>query len=1244
MNRSFVHLHVHTEYSVLDGFSKVDRLCRRAAELEMPALAITDHGVMYGVIDFYNACLEQQIKPVIGCEVYVALGKHTRRRPEDKNSYHLVLLAENETGYQNLLKLVSVAHLEGFYYKPRIDRQLLQEHHEGLIALSACESGEPARHVRRGRPDKARATAAWYRDLFGPERYYLELQRHPGRPDHESVNQELIQISRELGIPLVATNDPHYVVAEDAEAHDLLLCIQTNRSLNDPDRMRMSDSEYYLKSPAEMWNLFADVPEALENTLRIADLCELEFGFGRVELPQFPLPEGHTPESYLLQLCEDGMQRRYGSALRQEHWDRLNYELSVINKMGFPLYMLIVWDFVNFARQRRIPSQPRGSAAGSIVLYTLGISDVDPMEHRLVFERFLNPERHEMPDIDMDFADSRRQEVIDYVVQKYGQERTAQIITFGTLGAKAAIRDVGRVMGVPLSTVDQVAKLIPTIPVGTTIDQALERVSELNNLYNTEPSIRQLIDRARQIEGIVRSVGTHACGMVVSRRPLVEIVPLQRTTKDESVVMATFPMTTLGDIGLLKIDLLGLSNLTIVDESLRFIRESTGQDLSLETIPLDDTKTFQMLGEGGTIGVFQLEGGGMTRNLRELKPTSVDDLVAMVALYRPGPMQEIPKYIQGKNNPRQVTYLHPILQPILKDTYGVIVYQEQVLEILQKMADYTMGRADIVRKAIGKKKQDLMQQERPRFIAGCRTNGLSEQQAGELWDLIQPFAGYSFNKAHATCYGLLAYQTAYLKANYPTAYMAALLTTFSGNMDKVAISIAECWRMGVAVLPPDVNCSEEGFSIEILAEKPAGVVHDQAIRFGLGAIKNVGSGPVQAILAARSEGGGFQDLNDFCERVDYHLINSRVLESLIKSGAMDGLPGRREQLLEYFPRALSGGQQAQKAREIGQLSMFDLLGDEAPKVSAAQPLPEVPAQPKRVLLSWEKDLLGVYVSDHPLNEVLRRMPRQELDRLTNVGSITEELLEQRVRVLGLLVRVRQLLTRNGKGMAVVNLEDLDGSIDMVIFPRVYEESQSLWMEDRVVLVEAQVDQRNDRLQLICNQAWPVERTEGGGLDGPVEREFLSYEDHLGLQPSSSDDLPYEEFSVEEEEETPPPPAPPVQSARPGPPAPRPPLEKRAASQPARRPVPPQNARGNGMHMLITLPRTKDLEEDIQLMLRLNDILKAHRGQDRLTLLVDDGQVLTRLEPLERVAYSADLRYEVEALLGQGCIEVQQEES
>jgi len=1232
MARPFVHLHVHTEYSVLDGFSKIDPLCQRAAELEMPALAITDHGAMYGVVDFYKACKRNNLRPLVGSEMYVALDRHDRRISDDKHTYHLVLLARNAAGYRNLVRLTTTAHLDGFYYRPRIDRTLLEEHHEGLIALSACRAGEPARRLEDGDLGGARKAAAWYRDLFGPDGYFLEVQRHPGLAGQEQVNADLVRIARELGISLIATNDPHYIVPEDAEAHDILLCLQTNKTLNDPDRLRMSDNSYYLKSPEEMGQLFADLPEALENTLRVAELCNLELEFGRVELPEFPLPAGHTPESYLRQLCEEGMHRRYGANLCQEHWDRLNYELSVIAETGFALYILTVWDFVNYARQQRIPSQPRGSAAGSIALYSLGISDVDPLAHRLVFERFLNLERVEMPDIDMDFADSRRPEVIDYVIRRYGQERTAQIITFGTLGAKAALRDVGRVMGLPLSTVDRVAKLVPFVPVGITLGQSLERVPELQRLYETEPAIHQLVDLARKVEGVVRNVGTHACGMVVSRRPLVEIVPLQRTVKDEKVVMACFPMNTLGEIGLLKIDLLGLANLTIVDEALRYIRESTGQDVPLEEIPWDDPDTFAMLGDGGTVGVFQLEGAGMTRYLRELKPTSVEDLIAMVALYRPGPMEQIPKYIEGKHRPERVTYPHPTLEPILRDTYGVIVYQEQVLEILQKMAGYTMGHADIVRKAIGKKKRDLMDQEEPRFIQGCQENGLSEAQARTLWELIQPFAGYSFNKAHATCYGFLAYQTAYLKVHYPTEYMAALLTTYAGNTDKVALSITECWRMGVAVLPPDVNQSAGGFTIERLSEKPAGVSYDKAVRFGLGAIKNVGSGPIQAMLVARQSGGPFRGLDDFFERVDYRQVNSRAMESLIKAGAMDSLPGRREQMLADFARAMGAGQQMQKAREIGQLSMFDLAGEQP--ASGPHPLPDVPAQPRRTLLAWEKELLGVYVSEHPLSEVLRRLPQEVQSTLTSLGSISEELAGQEVRVLGLVVRVRQLLTKDGKGMAVAEMEDLDGSMEVVAFPRAYEETQPLWVQDNVLLVEGRVDVRNERLQLICSGARPLESAPPAETAAPVARELLTFEDDQALRPAPAEALPYEEFAAgeggEERIAAPPPPLPRV-ARRPA--APPPARSARWAAQ--------ERPQSNGRSILVSLPYSDDLEQDIQRMQRLHVIFKAHPGQDRVTLLVWNGRVVTRLESLDRVDCTPEFQRQVEGLLGEGTVQVEE---
>ncbi len=1121
MGSDFVHLHAHSEYSLLDGLSNIKKLTQRAADLGMDTLALTDHGVLYGAIEFYQAAKKSGIKPIVGMEAYVAPGKHDDKTPAGKGYFHTVLLAKNAEGYRNLLKLSTRAHLDGYYYKPRIDRELIAEHKEGLIISQACVSGEVNRRLTQKDKKGARAAAAFYRDLMGPDHYYLEIQVHPEVPELHEINQELVLIGRELGIPLVATNDAHYVDHEDAQTHLLLRCLGFNTTVADYCEKNKCtpasiDSGYYLKSAAEMEQLMAPYPrEALENTRRIAEMCDLTLEFGRVQLPEFPLPAGHTPSTYLRELCEQGLrrnwERQYGGDNPPKHyWERLNYELDVIDQTGFPLYMLIVWDYVKFARTAGIPCVPRGSAGGSLVLYCLGISDVDPVANKLVFERFLNPERKEMPDIDMDFADSRRQEVLDYVTGKYGRERTAQIITFGTLGAKAALRDVGRVLDIPLSTVDAVAKLVPKLPVGTTLNQSLERVADLKKLYDGDPQIRDLIDKARKLEGVTRNVGTHACGVVVSADPLDTIVPLQRTAKDEAAVMASFPMGTLGEIGLLKMDMLGLTNLSIVDAALRYISESEGRSFTLADIPLDDKDTFALLSQGMTLGVFQLESGAMVRYLKELKPTRIQDIYAMVALYRPGPMEEIPKYIEWKNNPSKITYLHPILKPILEDTYGVIVYQEQVLQILMQMAGYTMGKADIVRKAIGKKNKALMEAEGPKFLDGCEKNGLSRDQAEKLWALIQPFAGYSFNRAHSTLYGLLSYQTAYLKTKYPTEYMAALLTAAAGNMEDVAKYVAESTRLGVAVLPPHVNYSGLGFTIEELGTSlPDGILYHKGVRFGLSAIKNVGESPINGIIAARNDGGVFKSLEDMADRVSRQHINKRVLESLIKCGAMDELPGQimpgtRRQKLAVLDQALAAAADAQKSRESGQASMFDLFGGGEEQITVARvPFPtitETPADQKEQL-GWEKELLGMYVSEHPIAQAMQHIP-PDPNRLT-LSQIGEEHIGQKITLIGMLTGIRRILTKKNDTMLLAQIEDLDGAIEMVAFPKVYEKYTSFWKEDNIVAISAKVEYRRETLQLVCESV--SEYTEVVAA-APVEARAVASDFEGGL-PAFDDDAP-----------------------------------------------------------------------------------------------------------------------------------------
>ncbi|GIV97874.1 MAG: DNA-directed DNA polymerase [Herpetosiphonaceae bacterium] len=1272
----FVHLHCHSEYSLLDGLSNIGRLCARARELGMDTLALTDHGVLYGAIEFYNAAKKHGIKPIIGVEAYVAPGRHNDR--SQKGYFHTVLLAKNATGYKNLVKLTTRAHLDGFYYKPRIDRELLEQHKEGLIVTQACVSGEVNRRIIQKDLDQARRAAAFYRDLLGPDHYYLELQLHPEVPELDEINQAVIKIGRELGIPLVATNDAHFVDREDAETHRLLRCLGFNTSLQSYcAKNPVLDDTYYLKSPEEMVQLMRGYPaEAIENTLRIAGMCDLQLEFGRVQLPEFPIPEGHTPSTYLHELCEEGLRRRFpNSSPPQQYWERLNYELDVIDQTGFPLYMLIVWDYVKFARSRSIPCLPRGSAGGSLVLYCLGISDVDPVANKLVFERFLNPERKEMPDIDMDFADSRRQEVIDYVVEKYGRERTAQIITFGTLGAKAAIRDVGRVLEVPLSLVDQVAKLIPMLPVGTTINQALERVPDLKKLYDSDAQVRDLIDKARRLEGVTRNVGTHACGVVVSRDPLDEIVPLQRTAKDENAVMACFPMGTLGEIGLLKMDMLGLANLSIVDSALRYISESLGQPYTLADIPTDDRKTFEALSRGDTRGVFQLEGAGMTRYLVELKPNRVEDIYAMVALYRPGPLEQIPVYIHNKNHPEEIKYLHPLLKPILEDTYGVITYQEQVLMILMTMAGYTMGQADIVRKAIGKKKRDLMEKEGPRFIEGCQKNGMSAEAAQHLWDLIQPFAGYSFNRAHATLYGLLAYQTAYLKTNFPTEYMAALLTSAASNLDKVAGAVSECLQLGVAVLPPDINTSDIGFTIELLpgTSLPDGIIHPKGIRFGLSAIKNVGEGPIKAILAARAEGGPFQSLEDLCLRVERHAINKRVLEALIKCGALDTLPGSRHQKLAILDQALAAGGEAQRAREQGQASLFDLFGGDAQDIAAAPsiPMPSIPDGPEqhRERLMWEKEFLGMYISAHPVAQALQLAPR-DAGRIS-LSQLGEQLIGKKVRLIGMLTSLRRITTKKNDTMLVTTVEDLDSSIEMVVFPKTYERYREHWVEDAILAITAKVDERNSSLQLVCEEVYPY-------MEAPVpdesaaEMPLLVNPDELPLSPEGM------ALGFEDGEPLPPEPGEEIWSApsaasyagagAPAPPAASTPPQSRpeaktglsstAASlqsstsspvsilpRPRRRvtlSTAPREHQGEGAatpagpsyHLHIYLPRTGDFDQDVRTMQEVDRLLRAYEGDQRITIYLPNpiGQVV--LEPARRINPTPDLLTGLTRLLGE----------
>jgi DNA polymerase-3 subunit alpha len=1292
----FTHLHVHSEYSLLDGYATTKGIAERAVELGMSSIALTDHGVMYGAMEFYAAAKKAGIKPIIGMEAYMAPGSVKDPMVKGgKNYYHLLLLAKNEVGYRNLVRLTSRAHLDGMargvFARPRIDRELLERYHEGLIATSTCIAGEVIQQLTQQQKDKAREIAAYYRDLLGPENYYLELQLHGNTPELEPINDELVRIGSELGIPLIATNDTHFVRREDLEAHTRVMSMGFGLSLKEfCAKNYQMDETYHIMSGEEMWQRFKRYGASpLENTMRIAELCNLKLDFGRVQLPEFELPEGHDAASYLRLVCEEGLMKRFSGHPPAEYIKRLDYELDVINKTGFPDYMLIVWDYVKFARSQGIPCLPRGSAGASLVLYTLFITDVDPVKNKLLFERFLSPERLEMPDIDTDFADSRRGEILNYIATKYGRENVAQIITYGTLGAKAALRDMARVLDIPLSEVDRVAKLIPTLPVGTTIAQALERVPELKQIHDSNPELQTLIKWAQKVEGRMKSVGTHACGVVVSRNPLEEMVPLQRTTKDENAVMAAFEGPTLAKMGLLKMDILGLANLSIVAEALKYIEQTTGKHMWLSDIPLDDRRTFEALGRGETTNVFQLESAGMTRYLMQLKPTRVDDLYAMVALYRPGPLEQIPVYIQNKNNPHNIKYLHPILKPILEDTYGVIVYQEQIMQLLQAIADYTLGEAYIVIKAISKKNKELMAENELKFKEGCAKKGIGRDVADQLWELILPFAGYSFNRPHSTLYGLLSYQTAWLKTNYPTEYMAAVLSAAAGEIEEVAKSVAECGRLGVAVLPPDVSRSQEGFTIEELPgdKLPQGVQHRKGVRFGLSAIRNVGSGPVHSILAARAKGGPFKSLEDFCDRVERSALNKRVLESLIKCGAMDEnaglLPGTRHQKLAILDQALTAGVEAQKAREAGQASMFDLLGGGgggADVAVQAIPLPIIKPEPQhdKELLAWEKELLGMYISNHPIAKALEGL---DMSGVTTLSQISDELVGQTLTFCGMLTGVRRLTTKKGDSMMAGNFEDLDSTIEVVAFPKSYEKYRELLVDDALLCITAKVDRgkRDDSIQLLLETAKPIERSERSAPAPAEPRDFELVGDEVRMA-ALPEDVP------DPLQSQPAAPAPSNgysngnghasangngsgysnghsngnsngHSSGNGHSAPAAPAAP-ASDQPisiikSRVKVSAGNGSGNGHSaaptsaaplrqttLRLRLSRSQDYDEDVRLMQRLHDILSQSQGDDAVLLHIPNDESMVVLKSSLTVRCDTSLLDELQAMLGQQAVAVE----
>ena len=1069
---AFTHLHVHTEYSLLDGSNKINEYVSRVKELGMDSAAITDHGVMYGVIDFYRAAKAAGINPILGCEVYVAPGSRFDREvgSGDDRYYHLVLLAENNQGYQNLMKIVSKGFVEGFYYKPRVDLELLREYHEGLIALSACLAGEVARYLQKGMYEDGKKAALRYQEIFGEGNFFLELQDH-GIPQQQMVNQQLMRMHQETGIQLVATNDVHYTYETDADSHDILLCLQTGKKLTDTDRMRYEGGQYYVKSEEEMAALFPYAPEALENTHKIAQRCHVDIEFGNTKLPRYDVPDGYTSWEYLNKLCREGLEERY-DPVTEELESRLDYELTTIKNMGYVDYFLIVWDFIKYARDHEIMVGPgRGSAAGSLVAYTLGITQLDPIRYDLLFERFLNPERVSMPDIDVDFCFERRQEVIDYVVRKYGKDCVVQIVTFGTLAARGVIRDVGRVLDMPYAQVDTIAKMIPQ-ELNITIDKALEMNPELKKTYDEQEDVHHLIDMAKRLEGLPRHTSMHAAGVVISQKEVDEYVPLSRA--QDGTIVAQFTMTTLEELGLLKMDFLGLRTLTVIQNAAKMVEKDKGITLDMSHIDYNDSKVLASLGTGRTDGVFQLESSGMKNFMKELKPQSLEDVIAGISLYRPGPMDFIPAYIRGKNNPNSIMYDCPQLEPILAPTYGCIVYQEQVMQIVRDLAGYTLGRSDLVRRAMSKKKGDVMARERQNFVygneeegvPGCISNGISEQTANKIFDEMTDFAKYAFNKSHAAAYAVVSYQTAYLKYYYPVEFMAALMTSVIDNSTKVAEYIQVCRYMGIAVLPPNVNDGYAGFSVS-----------GKDIRYGLSAIKSIGRSVIDGLVQEREENGKFKSLKDFIERMTGRELNRRTVENFIKGGAFDGLGGTRKQFMQVYGSIMDQIANDRKTTMAGQMSLFDMVAPEEKKQFEIR-LPNCGEFTKEELLAMEKEVLGIYVSGHPLQEYEAKW-RKNITKTTGDFALDEELGVARgindgenAMIGGMITAKNIKYTKQNKTMAFLTVEDLYGSVEVIVFPRQYERYQALMQEDSKVFILGHASVEEERNgKLICDKIY-----------------------------------------------------------------------------------------------------------------------------------------------------------------------------
>jgi DNA polymerase III subunit alpha len=1257
----FTHLHVHSEFSLLDGLGRITELVDAAAAQGMDSMALTDHGALYGAVAFYQAARNKGIKPIIGVETYVAPRSLTSKEGKaDSQPFHLILLAKDYRGYQNLCRLVTDAHVEGYYYKPRIDRERLARYSEGLIGLSACLGGEIAKALEVDDWELARGVAGEYRDILGKDSFYLELQEH-GLPEQARLNGQLLRLAPELDLPLVVTNDLHYVRADQSEAHDVLLCVGTGSNLDTPGRLRFETHEFYVKSAAEMAALFPDQLEAVRNSRLIAEMTDVTLPLGQTRIPHFPVPDGETVESWLRKECQEGLARRYGT-VTPELQARLDYELGVITSMGYAGYFLIVADFIRFAREEGIQTTCRGSAPGSIVTYTLGITPVDPILYQLPFERFLNPDRVTMPDIDVDFEDGRRDEVIAYVGRKYGQDHVAQIITFGTMLARAAIRDVGRVLGHSYGEVDRIAKAVPN-QLGIRLDEALQISPALREQVDADPSVKRIIDFARHLEGVARNASTHAAGVVISREPLTELMPLQKATNSDSL-MTQYEMHGIEALGLLKFDFLGLSNLTILRQAVDFVAANRGVTIDLDAIPLDDAPTFELLASGETTGIFQLESPGMRRYVRELRPTSVYDLAAMVALYRPGPMDNIPAYIRRKHGQEAVTYLHPLLEPYLEKTYGIFVYQEDIMAAAMALGGFTGPEADTLGYAIRKKKSSVLRAQKEKFVSQAAERGVAPGVIDAVFTAFEPFERYGFNKAHATCYGLIAYQTAYMKANHTVDYMTAVLTAFRANEEKVAAAVAECRRMGIEVRPPDVHASHLEFTVE-----------GDAIRFGLLAVKNVGEGAIESIIAARDEGGAFRSLTDFCTRIDLRLANRKVLEALIKVGALRAF-GHPAQLLLGLDDAIAAAQATQRDRVTGQTSLFDLGAADADVFE--RPLPDATEVPVRERLRWEKELLGLYLSEHPMGEVA-----EQVGRYVNAysGDLKDEALDgQRVVVGGIVTGSRTVITKRQEAMAIVTIEDLQGSIEVVVFPRLYETTRPTLRDGAILLIAGRVDHKGEEISLLADLVadWDDasargpeafardvamgDRGRGGGprrgpvAVGPGPGPVSAVAASAGVSPGTFVSPRRESTNGHDGADTPPDAMPRIQPAEPVPTYIEPPGAVSIADEPDDEPSVPDEARAR-----IVGDMASDAPVDAGPASVLHVRFEDGAGPDRLVRAMETVKLLLRDRPggtrvvihvptpgggralpMELrwgVAYDAELLAEVRRQLGEGLVEL-----